>query len=119
MAKRRRSRKVKNVIKKYNSLVRTSSAIWFVAGAFVLGFGIYFREIFELVFGVFAMVYGLANLKNQNYSEASIKRIEMNKLSFILVFIIVYSLVNPIGNIPLLFDLYKRDMVLNGGLVDD
>lgn len=115
----RRNRKARNVIKRYNNLTKFSSSLWFVAGAAVLAFGIYFREIFEIVFGVFGMIYSIANLKNKNYSQSSIKRVEMNKLSFIVVFIVVYSLVNPIGNIPLLFDLYKRDLILNGGLIDD
>ena len=115
----KRNRKVRNVIKKYNSLVKLSSLLWFLSGVGVLAFGLYFMEIFEIVFGIFGMVYAISNLKNKNYSQASIRRVELNKLSFIVVFIIVYSLVNPIGNIPLLFDLYKRDTVLNGGLIDD
>jgi len=27
----------------------------------------------------------------------------------------VFSLVNPIGNIPVIYDLYKRDYILRGG----
>lgn len=116
---RKRKNKERNVIRKYNSLVKLSSLLWFLSGLGVLAFGIYFREIFEIVFGVFAMINSLLNLKNTNYSQASIRRVELNKLSFIILFIIIYSLVNPLGNIALLYDLYKRDLVLNGGLIDE
>ncbi|WP_105301266.1 hypothetical protein [Anaerococcus marasmi] len=116
---RKRNKRERNLIKRYNKLVKLSSLLYFLAGLGVLAFGIYYREIFEIVFGVFALVFSFANLKNKNYSQASIRRLEQNRLSFIIVFIIIYSLVNPIGNIPLLYDLYKRDLVLNGGFLDE
>ena len=116
---RKRNKRERNLIKRYNKLVKLSSLLYFLAGCGVLFFGIYYREIFEIVFGVFALVFSFVNLKNKNYSQASIRRLEQNRLSFIIVFIIIYSLVNPIGNIPLLYDLYKRDLVLNGGFLDE
>lgn len=117
MARRDRSNpQVRNIIKKYNKLNKISAIIWFLAGLGVLGFGIYFREIFEVVFGVFAILYSFGVFRGRSYSMGGIRKAEVKKLYFIMIFIGIYSLVNPIGNIALLFDLYKRDLVLNGGL---
>lgn len=104
-----------NLLKKYNSRKKTSSIIWILAGLGVLGFGIYYREIFEIVFGVLASIYGLHNLRMRITSLNSIARLERNKLSFLALGIVIFSLVNPIGNIPILYDLFKRDYVLRGG----
>ncbi|MDO5047537.1 MAG: hypothetical protein Q4D88_03215 [Anaerococcus sp.] len=119
MARKKNKRTSRNLIRSYHKLEKTSAIIWFVSGLGVLAFGIYFIEIFELVFGAFALINAISIIRRKSYSTTTIRRVEENKLTFIMVFIGIYSLVNPIGNIPLLFDLYKRDRVLNGGLLDE
>ena len=112
---RRRNRDESNILKKYNNMKKISSILWILAGLGVLGFGIYFREIFELVFGLFAIVYGLYTIKTMLTSTTAIVRAEKNKLSFLSLAIVIFSLVNPLGNIPVIYDLFKRDFVINGG----
>ncbi len=116
---RKNTKKDRNQIKRYNKLKKTSSILWILGGLAVLGFGIYYMEIFEIVFGIFALVYALINLRSKSYSLQSIKRIERNKISFIVSFIIIYSLVNPLGLLGLIYDLYKRDLVLLSGGFDE
>ena len=111
----RKRRNNTNLLKQYNKMKSTSAILWVLAGLSVLGFGIYYREIFEIVFGVFAILYGIHTYRSRNASLSSISRYERNKLSFLALAIIIFSLVNPIGNIPVIFDLFKRDRVLKGG----
>lgn len=99
----------------YRRLNLASSIIWVLAGLGILGFGIYYREIFEKIFGPVALVYGLITLSSRK-KPAAIKSYERGKLTSIILMLIIYSLVNPLGNIALIFDLVKRDWVLRGGL---
>lgn len=112
---RRTRRDSSNLLKKYNSMKKISSLLWGITGLGVLGFGIYFREIFEIVFGILAIIYGIYNYRMRLTSHLAIARVEKNKLSFLALAIVVFSLVNPIGNIAVIFDLFKRDFVINGG----
>ncbi len=105
-----------NLLKKYNRMKTTSSVIWSLAGIGVLAFGIYYKEIFEIVFGILALLYGLASLRTRRLSSLSaIARSEKSRLNFLVLAIVIFSLVNPIGNIPVIYELYKRDYVIKGG----
>lgn len=111
----RNRRDSSNLLKKYNKIKTTSAILWVLAGLGVLGFGIYYREIFEIIFGSLAIIYGIYTKRLRNASLTSITRYEKNRLSFLAAGIVIFSLVNPIGNIPIIFDLFKRDRVLRGG----
>ena len=104
-----------DLLRKFNKMQTISSVIWILAGIGVLAFGIYYKEIFEIVFGILASLYGIGVLRNKNVSLNAIARREKSKLNFLILAIVVFSLVNPIGNIPVIYDLYKRDYVIRGG----
>lgn len=112
---RRKKRYDDNSLKKYNSMKKISTILWILTGLGVLGFGIYFKEIFEIIFGIAGVIYGIYNHRTKITSLTSISRIEKNKLSFLALCIVVYSLVNPLANIAVIYDLFKRDYVINGG----
>ncbi len=112
---RAKKRDNSNLLKKYNSKKKASSILWALSGLAVLGFGIYYREIFEIVFGTLAIIYAIYNHRTRVTSLAGIARIEKNKLTFLALAIVIFSLVNPIGNIPVIYDLFKRDQVMRGG----
>ncbi|MDU2202211.1 MAG: hypothetical protein E7G18_00605 [Anaerococcus hydrogenalis] len=46
-------------------------------------------------------------------------RYEKRKLSFYLLMIAVFSLINPIGILPFLYEIKKRDWVISGGLDEE
>ncbi|MDU7411036.1 MULTISPECIES: hypothetical protein [Anaerococcus] len=104
-----------DLLKKFNKMQTTSSVIWILAGVGILAFGVYYKEIFEIIFGALTTIYGIAVLKNRNVSLNAIARREKKRLNFLVLAIVVFSLVNPIGNIPVIYDLYKRDYVIRGG----
>ena len=62
-----------------------------------------------------AAIYGLVSLSTSK-SPVAIKKSEQGRLVFLSLLLIIYSLVNPLGNIAILFDIYKRDWVIRGGL---
>lgn len=104
-----------DLLRKFNKMQTISSVIWILSGLGVLAFGIYYREIFEIVFGIFAILYGIGVFKNRNVSLNAIARREKKRLNFLILAIVVFSLVNPLGNIAVIYDLYKRDFVIRGG----
>lgn len=108
-------RKKNSSLKKYNKLNKISSLIWVLSGLGILGFGIYYKEIFEKIFGPVAIIYGLATLSTRQ-NQVAIKKTEQGRLAILSLLLIIYSLVNPLGNIAILFDIYKRDWVIRGGL---
>ena len=113
---RRRKSENTNLLKKYNKMKTISSVIWILSGISMLAFGIYYKEIFELIFGILAFFYGLASLRTRRLTSlAAISRSERRRLNFLVICIVVFSLVNPIGNIAVIFDLYKRDYAIKGG----
>lgn len=113
---RRRKSENTNLLKKYNKMKTISSVIWILSGISILAFGIYYKEIFELIFGILAFFYGLASLRTRKLTSlAAIARSERRRLNFLVICIVVFSLVNPIGNIAVIFDLYKRDYAIKGG----
>ena len=112
---RRNTHDRSNLLKKYNSMKKISILLWVATGLAVLGFGIYFMETFEIVFGILAVIYGIYSHRTKLTSRLAIARVEKNKLSFLALAIVIFSLVNPIANIAVIFDLFKRDFVINGG----
>ena len=112
---RRKKRYDDNSLKKYNSMKKISTILWILTGLGVLAFGIYFREIFEVVFGIAGVIYGIYIHRTKITSLTAVYRIEKNKLSFLALCIVIYSLVNPLANIAVIYDLFKRDYVINGG----
>lgn len=113
---RRRKSENTNLLKKYNKMKTISSVIWILSGISILAFGIYYKEIFELIFGILAFFYGLASLRTRRLTSlAAVARSERRRLNFLVICIVVFSLVNPIGNIAVIFDLYKRDYAIKGG----
>lgn len=104
-----------NPVKKYNKMKFVSTIIWILTGLAVLIFGIHYREIFEIIFGSVSIIYALLSFRIRFSSLKVIYNKENNKLLFLTIALIIFSLVNPIGNIAVIFDLYKRDYVLTGG----
>ncbi|MDD7463174.1 MAG: hypothetical protein SOW41_00805 [Anaerococcus sp.] len=104
--------------KLYKEKMTLSSILWLLAGLGVLGFGIYYMEIFELVGGSLLILFSLIQFAGKNRSRKTkhlVKR-ERDKLKYLCLEIIAFSLINPIGVLPALYDLYKRDWVMRGGL---
>lgn len=105
-------------LKIYNQKTNLSSLIWLLSGIGVLGFGIYFLEIFEIIGGIILIIVSIfqfiTRLKNKN-PFIIVKR-ERGKLKYICIAILVFSLINPIGIVGCIYDLFKRDWVLSGGL---
>ena len=113
---RRRKSENTNLLKKYNKMKTIRSIIWILSGLGILAFGIYYKEIFEIIFGILASIYGMASLRTRRLTSlAAIAISERSRLKFLVISIVVFSLVNPIGNIAVIFDLYKRDYAIKGG----
>nr|WP_072536999.1 hypothetical protein [Anaerococcus mediterraneensis] len=108
-------RRKNQALRKYNIYKRISSILWILTGLGVLAFGIYYREIFELIFGPLAIILGLFNLITRK-KEKTIRTYEKKRLGFLSLGLVIYSLVNPLCNLAIIFDLYKRDWVMRGGL---
>ncbi len=107
-------RKKRNTdLKKYNKINIISSVIWILAGFGIVAFGFYYKEIFEKIFGILAVIIGIGSLRARK-KKVAIKNYETKRLSVLMALLIIYSLVNPLGNIAIIFDLYKRDFVMRG-----
>ncbi|MGO3018007.1 MAG: hypothetical protein ACTIH2_02535 [Anaerococcus sp.] len=108
----------KRKVKFYNKKINISSFLWFLSGLGVLSFGIYFMEIFEIIGGSLLIIFSLIQYaeKNRRKTIETLKKKERNKLTFLSVIILVFSLINPIGIFPAIYDLYKREWVMRGGL---
>lgn len=108
-----RRRKKNSNLKKYYRINIASSIIWILMGAGIVGFGFYYKEIFEKIFGILAILIGIITLSARKKPTA-IKRYEERRLLILAGLLVIYSLVNPLGNIAILFDLFKRDFVIRG-----
>lgn len=108
-----RKRKKNTDIKKYNRLNLISSIIWILMGLGIVAFGIYYREILEKIFGILAILIGIGTLRPRK-KKSAIKNYETKRLTILMAALVIYSLVNPLGNIAIMFDLYKRDYVITG-----
>lgn len=71
---RRKKRDGDNSLKKYNSMKKISTILWILTGLGVLAFGIYFREIFEIVFGIAGVIYGIYNHRTKITSLTAVYR---------------------------------------------
>lgn len=112
-----RRRKKNTDLRKYYKLNIASSIIWILAGAGIIAFGIYYKEILEKVFGALAILIGFLTLRARK-KPAAIRIYEERRLLVLAGLLIIYSLVNPLGNIAILFDLFKRDFVMRGDFND-
>ncbi len=108
-------RKKNSNLKKYYKINIVSSVIWILMGIGIIAFGIYYSEIFEKIFGVLAILVGSLSIKTRK-KPLAIRRYEERRLLILAGLLVIYSLVNPLGNIAILFDLFKRDFVMRGKL---
>ena len=108
-----RKRKRNTDVKKYNKINLISSVIWILMGAGIIAFGFYYKEILEKIFGILAILIGMGSLRARK-KKTAIKNYETRRLAVLMALLVVYSLVNPLGNIAIIFDLYKRDFVMRG-----
>ena len=110
-------RRKKNDLRKYYKINIASSIIWILAGIGIIAFGIYYKEILEKVFGGLAILIGFLTLRARK-KPAAIRIYEERRLLILAGLLVIYSLVNPLGNIAILFDLFKRDFVMRGDFHD-
>ena len=104
-------------LKTYRQKNNLSTLIWFLTGAGVLVFGIYFKEIFEIIGGIFLMLIAIIKFITRKINKIyTIFKQEREKLKYLLIVILAFSLINPIGILGPIFDIVKRDWVLGGGL---
>lgn len=106
-----RKRNKNTDLKKYYKINITSSIIWILMGIGIIGFGIYYKEILEDIFGALGILIGILTLGSRK-KPIAIKRYEERRLLVLAGLLVIYSLVNPLGNIAILFDLFKRDFVM-------
>lgn len=108
-----RKRKRNTDLKKYNKINLISSVIWILAGIGIVGFGFYYKEILEKIFGILAIIIGIGTLSSKK-KKTAIRIYETRRLTLLMGLLVIYSLVNPLGNIAIIFDLFKRDFVMRG-----
>lgn len=106
-------------LKSYKKQNQITYFLYFLSAIFVFAFGIYFIEIWEILGGVFLFLRGAFLIRKDRVGLLSIQRNEKRKLSFILFLVLVFSLINPIGLLPLLMEIRKRDWVIKGGLDEE
>lgn len=94
-----------------------SSLLRLLAGLGVLSFGLYFMDIFELIGGGVLILISLISFQgiNKKINPRLLVRKERDRLKYLALDIIAFSLINPIGVLPAIYDLYKRDFVMRGG----
>ncbi|WP_311491493.1 hypothetical protein [uncultured Anaerococcus sp.] len=98
-------------LKKYYKINIASSMIWILVGAGIVGFGFYYKEILEKIFGAFAILIGIISIPSKRKPRL-IKSYEDRRIFVLAGLLVIYSLVNPLGNIAIIFDLFKRDFAL-------
>ncbi len=106
-------------LKTYNTKNKIEYFLYFLSAICVFAFGIYYKEGFEIAGGIFLLLRGIYLIKTNNKSTASILRNEKKGLYFKLLMIMAFSLINPIGILPFLYEIKKRDWVINGGLDEE
>lgn len=105
--------------KKYNTKNKITYFLYFLSAICVFAFGLYYKEGFELGGGIFLFLRGIYLIKTNNKSAGSIIRNEKKGLSIKLILISAFSLINPLGTLPFLYEIKKRDWVINGGLDEE
>lgn len=106
-----RTRKKNTDLKKYYKINIASSIIWILMGVGIIGFGFYYKEILEKIFGIFAIIIGILSISTKR-KPLAIKRYEDRRIYALAGLLVIYSLVNPLGNIAIIFDIFKRDFAL-------
>lgn len=106
-----RKRKKITDLKKYNKINLASSIIWILVGIGIIGFGFYYKEILEKIFGFLAIIIGISSISVRK-KPTVIKRYEDRRLFALAGLLVIYSLVNPLGNIAIIFDIFKRDFAM-------
>ena len=106
-------------IKNYNKKNKIAYFLYFLSAIIVFAFGIYYIESLELIGGFFLFLRGVYLIKINSKSIGTIMRAEKRTLSFYLMMIAIFSLINPIGILPFLYEIRKRDWVINGGLDEE
>lgn len=118
-------RNINNRIKRkerlYYKKTMISFVLWFLGGFGVLGFGIYLKDWFEIGGGIVLIILSSIQLieKNRIKKPTLIIRKERKKLLFLSFCIIIFSLINPIGIIAPIYDIFKRDWVMRGGFDEE
>ncbi|MDU2828923.1 MAG: hypothetical protein E7C03_00405 [Anaerococcus sp.] len=105
--------------KKYNTKNKITYFLYFLSAICVFAFGLYYKEGFELGGGIFLFLRGLYLIKTNNKEKGSIIRNEKKGLSIKLLLVLAFSLINPIGTLPFLYEIKKRDWIINGGLDEE
>ncbi|MCI5839718.1 MAG: hypothetical protein SOZ89_04790 [Peptoniphilaceae bacterium] len=93
---------------------KISSILRLISSIAVGGFGVYFREYFEIVLCILGVIASIAKF-NQKFDLISlrvIKNKENSKFFILMSLIVIYSLINPIGLIAVIYDIYKRDFFI-------
>lgn len=103
----------------YNRKNKITYFLYFLSAILVFAFGLYYREIFELVGGGFLAFRSFYLMNRHRANISSLIRFEKRKLSFLLLMIFFFSLINPIGILPFIMEIRKRDWVINGGLDEE
>lgn len=105
--------------KKYNTKNKITYILYFLSAICVFAFGLYYKEGFELGGGIFLFLRRLYLIKTNNKEKGSIIRNEKKGLSIKLLLVLAFSLINPIGTLPFLYEIKKRDWIINGGLDEE
>ncbi|MDD7383199.1 MAG: hypothetical protein PUG22_02415 [Peptoniphilaceae bacterium] len=98
----------------YRRMSKISSILRLISSIAVGGFGVYFREYFEIVLCILGVIASIAKF-NQKFDLISlrvIKNKENSKFFILMSLIVIYSLINPIGLIAVIYDIYKRDFFI-------
>ncbi|MDY3005534.1 hypothetical protein HV819_11030 [Anaerococcus sp. AGMB00486] len=110
---------VSQKLRNYNKKNKIMYFLYFLSSISVFAFGLYYREVLELVGGVFLALRCIYLMNRHRANTSSLIRFERRKLSFLLLMIIIFSLINPIGILPFIMEIGKRDWVINGGLNEE
>lgn len=107
--------KIDRIFYKYKKLHRISSFLYFLAALINLSFGIYYTEYVEIFASIFLGATALirASLSFSKRDIEKIKRRLKRTLLFSIFIALFFSFVNPAGVVCALFDIYKRDYLLN------
>lgn len=106
-------------IRIYNRKNKITYFLYFLSAILVFAFGFYYREIFELIGGGFLLARSFYLINRHRSNINSLIRFERRKLSFLLIMICIFSLINPLGIFPFLMEIRKRDWLVNGGLDEE
>ncbi|MDO4593809.1 MAG: hypothetical protein Q4B52_00390 [Tissierellia bacterium] len=101
-------------INTYALKTKVSSILWLLSGISILSFGLYFWEYFEITSGIISIVISIIKFTNKVtvHKVDRINKFENRSIHLYMFLIVFFSLVNPIGIIPIIFDIYRREYTL-------